>query len=270
LKDDAPALNLAPVMAFETGTNRWLPLSGWPMGCAADCTVEHQKLYLQPNGALGFTAAGGSAFESYVSDPAKPVPYLPRPIHIGGETGETSWQTWLVSDQRPAASRTDVLSFSTAVLQKAVKISGEPMANLIASTTGSDGDFVVKLIDVYPDEVGRDPKMGGYQLMVSADILRGRYRDSFSAPKAIPADKPQVFRFALPTANHVFLPGHRIMVQVQSSWFPVYDRNPQTYVDNIFYAKPTDYKKATIKVFDAGAASSFVELPVVQGEGALR
>jgi uncharacterized protein len=270
LQDDAPALALAPVTAFETGTNRWLSLSGWPMGCTAACSVDHQKIYFQPNGTLGFTAAAGSAFESYVSDPAKPVPYLPRPIHIGGEAGETSWQTWLVSDQRHAASRTDVLSFSTPVLQQPVKISGEPIANLTAATTGTDGDFVVKLIDVYPDEVGRDPKMGGYQLMVSADILRGRYRESFSVPKAIPADKPQVFRFALPTANHVFLPGHRIMVQVQSSWFPVYDRNPQTFVDNIFYAKPADYKKATIKVFDAGTASSFVELPVVQGEGALR
>ena len=122
---------------------------------------------------------------------------------------------------------------------------------------------MVKLIDVYPDELGREPKMGGYQLMVSADILRGRYRDSFSNPKAIPADQKQVFRFALPTANHVFLPGHRIMVQVQSSWFPLYDRNPQTYVDNIFFAKPGDYKKATIKIFDGAPGASFVELPVV-------
>jgi predicted acyl esterase len=145
-----------------------------------------------------------------------------------------------------------------------LKISGEPIANLIASTTGSDGDFVVKLIDVYPDEVGRQPQLGGYQLMVAADILRGRYRDSFSNPKPIPADQRQVFRFALPTANHVFLPGHRIMVQVQSSWFPLYDRNPQTYVDNIFFAKPGDYKKATIKIFDGGSAVSFVDLPVVQ------
>ena len=192
------------------------------------------------------------------------MPYIPRPIHIGGDEGETSWQTWLVSDQRDVASRTDVLSFSTPVLTEAMKISGEPIANLIASTTGSDGDFVVKLIDVYPDEVGREPRMGGYQLMVSADILRGRYRDSFSNPKPIPADQRQVFRFALPTANHVFLPGHRIMVQVQSSWFPLYDRNPQTYVDNIFYAKPGDYKKATIKIFDGGSAVSFVDLPVVQ------
>jgi hypothetical protein len=194
------------------------------------------------------------------------VPYLPRPIHIEGDEGETSWQTWLVSDQRDAAARTDVLSFATPILKEAVKISGEPIANLIAATSGTDGDFVVKLIDVYPDEVGREPKMGGYQLMISADILRGRYRDSFSNPKAIPADQKQVYRFALPTANHVFLPGHRIMVQVQSSWFPVYDRNPQSYVENIFFAKPADYKKATIKIFDGGANASFVDLPVVRAQ----
>ena len=173
-----------------------------------------------------------------------------------------------MSDQRNAASRTDVLSFSTPVLSAPLKISGEPVANLMASTSGTDGDFVVKLIDVYPDEVGRDPQMGGYQLMVAADILRGRYRDSFSSPKAIPADKAQLFRFALPAANHVFLPGHRIMVQVQSSWFPLYDRNPQTFVDNIFFAKPGDYHKATIRIFDAGASSSFIEVPVAEGPSA--
>jgi len=273
LKDDAPPLHIAQVTAFETGTNRWQGLATWPSGCDSGCTTHSQKLYLQSGGNLRLSAtldsnsasrAGPADFESYVADPAKPVPYIPRPIHIGGEQGEASWQTWLVSDQRHAASRTDVLSFSSPVLTEALKISGEPIANLIASTTGSDGDFVVKLIDVYPDEVGREPQLGGYQLMVSADILRGRYRDSFSNPKPIPADQRQVFRFALPTANHVFLPGHRIMVQVQSSWFPLYDRNPQTYVDNIFFAKPGDYKKATIKIFDGGSAVSFVDLPVVQ------
>jgi putative CocE/NonD family hydrolase len=265
LKDDAPPLDVAPVTAFETGSNRWLALPGWPSGCASGCAIEHKKIFLQQGGGLGFGTPGGAGFESYVSDPAKPVPYLPRPIHISGEAGEASWQTWLVSDQRDAAARTDVLSFSTPVLNQPIKISGEPIANLVASTSGTDGDFVVKLIDVYPDEVGRDPKMGGYQLMVAADILRGRYRESFSDPKPIPAGKSQVFRFALPNANHVFLPGHRIMVQVQSSWFPLYDRNPQTYVDNIFFAKPGDYKKATIKIFDGGPVSSFVDLPVVEG-----
>jgi len=265
LKDDSPPLDLRPVTAFETGTNRWLELPTWPSGCAAGCAVDRQNLYLQSGGALrlGSSNAPAGAFESYVSDPAKPVPYMPRPIHIGGDEGEMSWQTWLVRDQRDAAARPDVLSFSTPVLKDPVKISGEPIANLVAATSGTDGDFVVKLIDVYPDEVGREPQMGGYQLMISADILRGRYRDSLSVPKAIPADQKQVYRFALPTANHVFLPGHRIMVAVQSSWFPVYDRNPQTYIDNIFFAKPADYKKATIKIFDGGSNASFVELPVV-------
>ncbi len=265
LKDDPAPLGLTPVTAFETGTNRWLALPSWPSGCASGCAIDHQNLYLQSGGILRLGSPTGAAtdVEVYVSDPAKPVPYVPRPIHIGGDEGEAIWQTWLVGDQRDAASRPDVLSFSTPALKVPVKISGEPVANLVASTTGTDGDFVVKLIDVYPDEVGREPKMGGYQLMVSADILRGRYRESFSNPKAIPPDQKQVYRFALPTANHVFLPGHRIMVQVQSSWFPVYDRNPQSYVGNIFFAKPADYKKATIKIFDGGTNASFVDLPVV-------
>jgi putative CocE/NonD family hydrolase len=271
LKDDAPPLTLSRVTAFETGTNHWQQLSTWPSGCNSGCSIVAKKLYLQSGGNLRLgnvleatsRTAATADFDSYVSDPAKPVPFIPRPVHIGGEEGAQSWQTWLVSDQRDVASRTDVLSFSTPVLTEPLKISGEPIANLVASTSGSDGDFVVKLIDVYPDQLGREPKMGGYQLMVSADILRGRYRDSFSTPKPIPVDQKQVYRFALPTANHVFLPGHRIMVQVQSSWFPLYDRNPQTYVDNIFFAKPGDYKKATIKIFDGASGASFVDLPVV-------
>jgi len=156
-----------------------------------------------------------------------------------------------------------VLSFTSDVLTQPVRISGEPIANLLASTTGSDGDFVVKLIDVYPDEDGREPALGGYELMVSADIFRGRYRDDLAKPSAIPSGKIERYRFALPTANHVFLPGHRLMVQIQSSWFPLYDRNPQTYVDNIFFAKPADYRKATIRVFDSPKNASFVELPIV-------
>jgi hypothetical protein len=264
LKDDPPPLSIHPVTAFETGTNRWQSLAAWPSGCEHGCSLEPQKLYLQAGGGLRLGSPGGASsdFESYVSDPAKPVPYMPRPIHIEGDEGENDWQTWLVRDQRDVASRPDVISFATAPLTAAVKVAGQPIANLIAATSGTDGDFVVKLIDVYPPEMGREPRMGGYELMVAADILRGRYRESFSNPKAIPADQKQVYRFALPTTNHVFLPGHRIMVQVQSSWFPVYDRNPQSYVDNIFFAKPADYRKATIKVFDGGSSASFVELPV--------
>ena len=162
------------------------------------------------------------------------------------------------------SGRPDVLAFASDVLTEPVKISGQPVANLVASTSGTDSDWVVKVIDVYPDQVADQPELGGYQLMISADIFRGRYRESFSDPKAITPDKPLLYRFALPTANHVFLPGHRIMVQVQSSWFPLYDRNPQTFVPNIFWAKPGDYHKATQRVYHQPGAASFVELPLVK------
>jgi putative CocE/NonD family hydrolase len=262
LKDEAPALEIAPVNAFETGTNRWLALPTWPAGCTQGCSIETKPLYLGHGGALDFARSASAGADTYVSDPAKPVPYLPRPIHIEG-AGSESWHTWLVSDQREAAARTDVLTFETAPLSAPVKVSGQPIAHLFASTTGTDGDFVVKLIDEYPPEVGRGPNLGGYQLMISAEILRGRYRNSFSAPEPIPAGKPQEFRFTLPTANHVFRRGHRIMVQVQSSWFPLYDRNPQSYVANIFLAQPQDYRPATIRVLEGGEHGSFVALPVV-------
>ncbi len=144
-----------------------------------------------------------------------------------------------------------------------MKISGQPIANLVASTSGTDSDWVVKVIDVYPDEVAGQPAMGGYQLMVSADIFRGRYRESLETAKPIAPNKPLLYRFALPTANHVFLPGHRIMVQVQSSWFPLYDRNPQTFVPNIFWAKPGDYRKAVQRIYHAPGQASFIELPLV-------
>jgi putative CocE/NonD family hydrolase len=192
------------------------------------------------------------------------VPFIQRPIHLLVDDEADSWRNWLASDQREASTRPDVLTFTSDKLTAPVKISGEPVANLVASTSGADGDFVVKLIDVYPDEYPQDPKLGGYELMISADIIRGRYRNDYSKPSPIPSGEKQTYRFGLPTANHVFLPGHRLMVQVQSSWFPLYDRNPQTYVDNIFYAKPADYRPATIQVTDAGPDESFVELPLVK------
>jgi putative CocE/NonD family hydrolase len=154
------------------------------------------------------------------------------------------------------------VAFVSDVLKEPMRISGEPIANLVASTSGTDSDWVVKLIDVYPDEVGGDAVMGGYQLMIAADIFRGRYRESFDKPKAITPDRPLLYRFALPTASHVFRPGHRIMVQVQSSWFPLCDRNPQTFVENIFKAKPGDYRKATQRVYHSAQHSSFIELPL--------
>ena len=166
-------------------------------------------------------------------------------------------------DQRAVADRTDVLTYVSQALDQPLQISGAPVVNLFASTSGTDSDWVVKLIDVYPDEVPSQPEMGGYQLALAMDIFRGRYRESFEHPSAIPAGQVQRYHFALPNANHVFLPGHRIMVQIQSSWFPLYDRNPQTYVDNIFFAKPGDYRKATQRVYRSGDNATFIELPVI-------
>jgi putative CocE/NonD family hydrolase len=199
-----------------------------------------------------------------VSDPAKPVPYLSRPVRF---SDHDRWTTWLVSDQRSVDGRPDVLTYETEPLTAPVRISGAPIADLFAATTGTDADWVVKLIDVYPDQVASKPEMGGYQLAVSLDIFRGRYRNSFSKPEPIPAGKVEEYRFALPTTNHIFQPGHRIMVQIQSTLFPLYDRNPQTYVDNIFFAKPADYKAATQTVFRGLGDASSVLLPVVPVEG---
>jgi uncharacterized protein len=265
LKEGAPPAGIAPVTAFETGTNEWRRLPGWPAGCASGCTVRPTPLYLATGFKLSFDAPASEAspFDEYVSDPAKPVPFRARPIQPVGYEGPLTWSQWLVDDQREASGRTDVLAYVSDVLTRPVKISGEPVARLVASTSGTDADWVVKLIDVYPDEVAGRPAMGGYQLMVSADIFRGRYRESLENAAPISPGKPLVYRFALPTANHVFLPGHRIMVQVQSSWFPLYDRNPQTFVPSIFWAKPEDYRKATQRIHHAPGLSSFVELPLV-------
>jgi putative CocE/NonD family hydrolase len=265
LKDGAPAADVPVVSAFETGTNTWRRLSAWPAGCASGCAVKPTPLYLGAGLKLGFAApaSGDAAFDEYVSDPAKPVPFRARPIQPVGYDNGMTWPFWLVDDQREASGRPDVVAFTSDVLTEPVKISGQPVANLVASTSGTDADWVVKLIDVYPDEVVGQPAMGGYQLMVSADIFRGRYRESLENAKAIAANEPLAYRFALPTANHVFLPGHRIMVQVQSSWFPLYDRNPQTFVPNIFWAKPGDYKKAVQRIYHSAAQASLIELPMV-------
>jgi uncharacterized protein len=267
LKDDAQKSDVATVSAYETGTNTWRRLQSWPSGCAAGCAPKPTPLYLTTGLKLNFaapdSASGESQFDEYISDPAKPVPYRARPSQPMGYVGRFTWSQWLVDDQREPSGRPDVLAYTTDVLNAPVKISGQPVANLIASTSGTDSDWVVKLIDVYPDEVAGQQEMGGYQLMISADIFRGRYRESLETPKPLAADKPLLYRFNLPTANHVFLPGHRIMVQIQSSWFPLYDRNPQTFVPNIFWAKPADYRKATQRIYHAPNQSTFVELPLV-------
>jgi putative CocE/NonD family hydrolase len=264
LKDDAPAMKTAPVVAFETGTNRWEKLQSWPSGCESGCKPQATPLYLEAGGKLAFaTPTAGEGFDEYVSDPAKPVPFRTRPNQPVGYTPNLSWARWLVDDQREFSGRTDVLTYTSESLTEPVKISGEPIANLVAATTGTDVDWVVKLIDVYPDEVAGQSELGGYQLAVAMDIFRGRYRESLSEAHAIAPNAPLDYRFALPTANHVFLPGHKIMVQIQSSWFPLYDRNPQTFVPNIFFANPGDYAKATERIYHAPGKASYVELPVV-------
>jgi putative CocE/NonD family hydrolase len=264
LKAGAPQAETPPVFIYNTGENHWDRLKSWPPACEQGCAAPLKPLFLQANSSLAFDRPGGAqAADTYVSDPAKPVPYLPRPVRFAD--GD-KWRTWLVTDQRTVADRTDVLTYQTPVLNAPVKIGGAPVADLFAATSGTDADWVVKLIDVFPDEVPSQAELGGYQLGISMDIFRGRYREGFEHPSPIPAGKPQRYRFVLPTVNHVFLPGHRIMLQIQSSWFPLYDRNPQTYVPNIFFARPEDYAKATQSVFRSGEQASAVWLPVVAND----
>lgn len=233
------------VTAYRTGSDEWESRDALP---AQTCTTECTTLHLSAAYQLTFNktdASHGSV--SYIADPAHPVPYVSRPV-LTKNLPNSAWEWWLTTDQRNAAARTDVATFTTPVLTKPVELDGQPLVHLTATTTGTDGDFVVKLIDVYPDEVPEQRELGGFQLMVSADILRGRYRKSFEHPEAIPANQAQLYQFKLPVMNHTFLPGHKIMVQVQSSWFPIYDRNPQTYVSSIFTAPPEAYKAATISI----------------------
>ena len=263
LKPGAPKPQTPPVFIYNTGENHWDRLASWPLACERGCAAPLKPLYLESKFALGFEKPENNKLpcDTYVSDPAKAVPYIPRPIRFADTD---RWRTWLVSDQRSVEDRPDVLAYQTPVLTAPVRIGGAPVADLFAATTGSDADWVVKLIDVYPDEFPSEPELGGYQLAISMDIFRGRYRESFEHPSAIPANRPQRYRFVLPTVNHVFLPGHRIMIQVQSSWFPLYDRNPQTYVRNIFFAKPADYVKATQSLFRSAEMPSAVWLPLVE------
>jgi len=251
-------MDVAPVTAFQSGTNRWERLNAWP---AANASA---RLYLQPGMMVGFNAAQGPVRTAdYVSDPAHPVTNTPRPDRpVTYE--DDHWKAWLTTNQAEYSTRPDVLTFTGPVLTAPVTVAGAPVVHLTASTSGTDSDWVVKLIDVYPDEVPIDRYMSGYQFPIAMDIFRGRYRELLAEAKPIKANVPLGYTFALPTTNHVFLPGHRIMVQVQSSWFPLYDRNPQTFVPNIFFAKPADYVKAEQKVVVSGPQESFIELPVVR------
>lgn len=270
---DGPPANLARVMAYNTGEKRWERLPDWPTVCDGTYIAELKPLYLDAGFSLSFdrpsTHAGS---DTYTSDPARPVPYLPRPVvdpfaELGtGNLGKPyeAWSTSLAQDQRFVDGRPDVLTYETPVLSEAVHVRGIPLADLHAMTTGTDGDFVVKLIDVYPAKDPLDPDNSGYQLPIAMNIFRGRYRESFEQPSAIPANEPQQYRFELPNVNHVFKPGHRIMLQIQSTWFPLYDRNPQSFVPNIFNAAPSDYRKAEITILRSSAQATAVLLPVVK------
>jgi putative CocE/NonD family hydrolase len=258
LKPGAP-----PVFIYDTGADHWETPKVFPASCEQGCPVPSKPLYLTAAGGLSFEPpAEGSAtkFDDYVSDPAKPVPYRPRPIDDKDEMG---WRTWLVTDQRFVDGRPDVLTYETEPLKEPMKLSGEPVVHLIASTTGTDADWAVKLIDVQPDRTAPPIQLSGYELPIATDIFRGRYRTSFEHPEAIKANEPLAYTFALPMVNHTFQPGHRIMVQVQSTLFPLYDRNPQRFVGNILEAKPDDYQKATQRIWHQPGHASFITLPVV-------
>jgi putative CocE/NonD family hydrolase len=214
-------------------------------------------------GGLGWSVPTGTGgFTEYVSDPTRPVTYRQRPI-LSTYNPRSTWGQWLVDDQRFAETRPDVITFVSEVLSYDVRVAGQPVAKFFASTSGTDSDWVVKLIDVYPAEYPEAPELGGYELPISMDILRGRYRDNLSKPTAIPANRVIGYEVKLPQVSHRFLPGHRIMLQIQSSWFPLYDRNPQNFVPNIFTAKKSDYVKATQRVYTSAKFPSRIELPLI-------
>ncbi len=260
-------LPLNEALTFETGSDRWRKWDNWPPKQATP-----RKLYFRAGQKLSFDPPTDAvASDSYISDPANPVPYRPRPItptYPGPE-----WPTWLVQDQRFVDHRPDVLSWETEPLKEDVVVAGDIVADLFASTSGTDSDWIVKLIDVYPEDwkpaqtanaqATRQPSLAGYQLMIADEVFRGRFRNSFENPTAIPPNQVQEYKFSLHTNDHAFLKGHKIMVQVQSTWFPLIGRNPQRFVPNIFKAVDADYVKATQHIFRSKAAASSVILPVV-------
>ncbi len=249
-------MDVAPVTAFQTGSNQWLRLAKWPAG-------DTRPLYLGSDRTLAFEpTAGPTKTEDYVSDPSRPVPYVARPVPGIVYEGER-WTAWLTEDQRNAAARPDVLTFISPPLTKPITVAGAPVARLTASTSGTDSDWIVKLIDAYPGQVAGSHAMGGYQLPVSMDIFRGRYRERLDLGRPLQANRLLNYEFPLPAVNHVFRAGHRLVVQIQSSWFPLYDRNPQNYVPSIFLAKPGDFAAATQKVAVSGAGQSSILLPIV-------
>ncbi len=247
-------------VTFQSGSNKWISSDHWPPKESAS-----RDLFLGGGRKLSFEkpAAGGTEFESYVSDPSNPVPYRKRPIQATYGQG-SRWYTWPAQDQRFVEGRDDVVSWKSEVLTEDLTISGYVIAHLFASTTGTDSDWIVKLIDVYPDSNPEDPKLAGYQLMVVDEIFRGRYRQSFEKPAPITANQVAEYTIDLHANNHAFKKGHRVMVQVQSTWFPLYDRNPQKFVENIFKAKPHDFQVATQRIYESAQYPSRLTLPVVR------
>jgi putative CocE/NonD family hydrolase len=261
LKDKSGS-SLPEALTFEAGSNRWQAWDSWP----PTGNTTQQNLYFAANHALSLEQPRNtdeSAFDSYVSDPAFPVPYRHRPIQATYFPGGSKWPTWLVEDQRFVNDRPDVLSWETGPLKADLTIAGEVAAHLFASTTGSDADWIVKLIDVYPQHYPENWDLAGYQLMVSNEVFRGRYRQSFEKPEPISPNAVLEYSFSLHTQNYTFLKGHQIMVQVQSTWFPIIDRNPQTFVKNIFEARAEDFHKATQSIYRTSRFSSHVSVPVV-------
>jgi putative CocE/NonD family hydrolase len=260
---DKGALPLQEALVFETGSNRWVNYDSWPPKAA-----KPRKLYFRGGGKLSFAAPAKNSpaeFDSYLSDPAHPVPYRHRPIEMTYPTDRRGgWPTWLVEDQRFVDHRPDVLSWETDALEKDLTVAGDIVAHLFASTTGSDSDWVVKLIDVYPEKYPQDVKMEGYELMIADEVFRGRFHKSFEKPEALAPNQVTPFTIDLHTNAHVFQKGHRIMVQVQSTWFPIIDRNPQKFVPNIFKATEADYQKATQKIYRSAQSASCIELPVLE------
>jgi hypothetical protein len=258
---DKGSLAQPEATVFESGSNTWRTFDSWPPKSATT-----KSLYFQPNGRLAFTppsATGDSSFDSYVSDPAHPVPYRKRPIEPTYYPKGSGWYTWLLEDQRFVQGRPDVLSWETEVLTEDVVVAGEVTAKLFASTTGRDADWVVKLIDVYPEKYDADSKLGGYELMVSNDVFRGRFHKSFEKPVALVPNAVTPFTVDLHTQSYRFQKGHKIMVQVQSTWFPIIDRNPQTWVPNIFLATEKDYKAQTHRIWRTPGQASRVEIQTV-------
>jgi len=253
-----------PVQVFQTGTNVWQSLESWPR----DPRVIERKLYVQARGQLSFSAPtehGVAPSERYVSDPRNPVPYRSRPIEPTFDaTGSTQgWRYWLAEDQRFVSGRPDVLSWRSEPLTADLTVSGPLAAHVFASTTGTDADWIVKLIDVYPEDARAPAGLAGYQLMIAAEVLRGRFREGFETPRPIEAGRVNEYVIPLSSRNHRFLAGHRLMVQIQSTWFPLIDRNPQTYVDNIFRARESDFTAATHTIYRSAEYPSYVTLPVL-------